>query len=557
MGSTISMAPPGDDITHLLTQLDERGQAIVKAWLESTKEAAQELATLKRRVFVKGSEKLPAMANEVRRALNAAEVDALAATMEAGAAEPAGTAGTVDQSNPKRPSDLAASARRKLARKASEKERRKRRRHRLAKLPLIIERREVTVDDLPDGMTLDQFDPIGTDSVGRFEFVKAHLVRVEYVLVRIRHKQEPGIIVQASPPPSPVAGGLYGASVFAQLLVMRFVGGMPIRRVATFFRTQGMHIAPSSLVTMLHRSADLLQGVYILLREQMRGATHVFADETHQPYQKPGAGQTGRGWMWVALCQQSIVYHFSDSRSQIAGQELLGKLVARLMADGYSAYDWIEIEGVRAACWAHVRRYFFDARNDWPEANQILKLITQLYILEAKALELPNRETDEQRRHRRQTTSKPVVDSIFALVASMDGQFSPKSSPAKALGYIGARKEELSRFLEDPVLPLDNNISERALRCVAMSRKQSLFVGPGDNGQSYATLLTVVQTCILHAVDMDAYLTDVLPRLRLLNDRWKPAGANTCEKMAAKNFAELQPEYAALCPAAWQRPEQT
>ena len=534
------MPPSAESIAALRTETSENGQPILDALLQHLAEVQQELDTIKRRVFDKSSEKMASMASEVRRTLDDAEVQKLAKDMAEAAEQPEVTPAVV------------AKARRRVGRKRSEKKRKEKKKSRLANLPVVIEEREVSVNDLPEGMTLADFEKIGEEYVERIVVVKAHLVRVRYILPKLKHKEQSGVIVQASSPPSPVAGGLYGACVFAHLITMRFSAGLPIRRISSFYAQQGMDIAPSTLVTQLHRAAGLLLPVYLLLLEQVRTASHVFADETTQPYQKPGSGKTGKGWMWMALSSSAIVYQFAISRSQAAGRAFLGTLIATLMADGYSGYNGIAVDGFRAACWAHVRRYFFEQKKDWPEAAQILDLITRLYVCEAVALLLPSPETPSQRLRRRQTESKPLVEEVFRIAASMDGRFSPSSSASKALEYMRRRKSELMRFLEDPLLPLDNNISERALRCVALARKVCLFVGPGDNGQSYAILLSIVHTCLLHDVDLNAYLIDVLPRLRLLNEQWKPAGDATPSEVQDENLVRLRPQYERLCPAAWQ-----
>ena len=94
-------------------------------------------------------------------------------------------------------------------------------------------------------------------------------------------------------------------------------------------------------------------------------------------------------------------------------------------------------------------------------------------------------------------------------------------------------------------------MSERALRSIAVARKTSLFVGPGDNGKSYATVLSIVQTCELHGINVEPYLIDVLPRLRLLDEQWRPAGDATPQDIQDANWSRLLPEFEALCPRAW------
>jgi transposase len=534
------MAPPkDDDITYVREQLDDRGQKILTHMLQWMDHESQKLAALNHRLFGSSSERMPSTEREVRRALTKDEVERLAQAEaeKAGRSEP-------DEADRKK-------AKRKHARKQGEKARQKNRSNRLKNLPRIEQTCTINEADLPEGMTLADFVEVGSTTVERIEHVREHLVINRYILQTLKHREQPDLFIKADAPPTPVKGGIYGASVYAQVAVLRFIANMPLRRISDLWSRQGHPVAPSVVGGMFHQSAALLKPIHELLMEEVRNAPYVFADETHQPYLSPGKGKVARGWMWMALCDTAIVYRFDESRSANAALALLGVREGHLHVDGYSAYNAVA-NGPRGGCWAHARRDFCPLRETWPEAQQILSWIHDMYLSEAQAKLDGNKESLEQRRSRRERVVAPIARKIIALAETMKDTFTPSGPHHAAVNYIVNFKEELLLSVLDPNLPLDNNVSERALRCIAIARRTSLFVGPGDNGMSYAIMLSIVKTCEVHGVDPHAYLTDVLPRLRLLDEQLRPAGDATAEEDRARHFEQWRPQLEALCPARWQ-----
>lgn len=534
------MAPPkDDDITYLRRQLDDRGQQILTHMLQWMDHESQKTAALNHRLFGPRSERMSSTEREVRRALTKDEVERLAQAE----AENAGRS-VPDEDDRKK-------AERKHARKQGEKARQKNRSNRLKNLPRIEQTCMVNEADLPEGMTLADFVEVGTTTVERIEHVREHLVIRQYVLQTLKHREQPDLFVKANAPSTPVKGGIYGASVYAQVTVLRFIANMPLRRISDLWTRQGHPVAPSVVGSLFHQSAALLKPIHELLIDEVRNASYVFADETHQPYLSPGKGKVARGWMWMALCDTAIVYRFDESRSAKAALALLGTREGHLHVDGYSAYNAVA-NGPRGGCWAHARRDFFPLRESWPEARQILAWIHDMYLSEAQAKLADKQETVEQRRTRRTRVVAPIARKIIALAETIKDTFAPSGPHYAALNYVVNAKTELMLSVLDPNLPLDNNISERALRCIAIARRTALFVGPGDNGMSYAIMLSIVKTCEVHGVDVHAYLTDVLPRLRLLDEKLRPAGDGTAEEDRARHFEQWRPQLEALCPARWQ-----
>jgi transposase len=492
-----------------------------------------QLAKLRQLAFQKRNEKIPPMSQEVSRALNAEEVAIVAARL----AEASGRTKPNTEEEKK--------ARLRVGRQKSEEQREANRTRRLETLPIVHEQIDVAEGEWPEGMTADDFAAVKSSGVvRRVSMVRSHLVVIEYKLAKYQHKQNPALFVQARAPQSPAPGGSYDSTVYAHVVVERALNCMPIHRIARSLSRQGSPIAPSSLFGMFHRAACLLQPIHTALLNRVRCAPYVSADETTQPMLKPGSGKTATGWMWVGLSDEEIVYWFAKSRSGAEAREFLGTKMENLMCDGYSAYNSTVIDGKRSACWSHARRDFYllgrpsqpretagsppDASLESkpvqiPAALELLGLIQRMYVEDTVA-ELTGI-TGAARVAHRQQHIRPITDQIFDITSEEQRRWDKKHPFAKACAYLMNRETELKRFLDDDKIPLDNNDSERALRVVALGRKNSLFVGPEENGKSLAIILTIVRTCELHGINAFDYIADVLPKLAPLVDA-KPAPPN-------------------------------
>jgi transposase len=176
---------------------------------------------------------------------------------------------------------------------------------------------------------------------------------------------------------------------------------------------------------------------------------------------------------------------------------------------------------------AHARRKFESlvVEGPHPQATWILTEIQKLYDIEDRAREM----TDEGRLALRQIESRPIVESIKCWLDERDQQELPRSPLREGVNYLNKRWEVFTRFLEDGAIRLDNNCTEAAIKGPVMGKKAWLFFGNEQGGQTAAALFTVMMTCKRHSIDAQAYLVDVLRRIKtaspeelesLLPDRW-------------------------------------
>ncbi len=297
---------------------------------------------------------------------------------------------------------------------------------------------EVNPESLPDGYAIADFREVGADGeskniVRRIEHVREHLVTVEYHLKTLVSKDNDHIITAVAPP-SVIEGGHYGASVYAHDVVSRCDFSLPHNRLAKMLSHSGDFISRSTLTSLFHRSAELLQPIYNRLFEITRNASHVNADETGLLIQNEGGCK--KGWVWVMLSVYAIVYYFSESRGGKIADKLLGGTSGYLQVDGYSGYNQIcnKDKGgrVRVGCWSHVRRLFFEALSELKTNMSVMNWILELYRIEYKAAELDIMGTMDHL-SLRQKYAVPIMDKIYKYMTEIKGGMPPKGSTGLAI----------------------------------------------------------------------------------------------------------------------------
>ena len=351
---------------------------------------------------------------------------------------------------------------------------------------------------------------------------------LEYVpgrFIRRRHVQEVlrcscnGHVVTAPGAPKVIEQGRYGASVLAQLIVAKCIDSLPIYRLEKAFAREGMHIKRSTMNELFHKSAAVLQPLYTRLLTLIAQRELVQADETRLRMLDGGDGGPKNGFVWTFVAADEhggvdVAYRFAADRSAETAKAVLGGTTGYLVVDGYAGYNRVVDVGgrVRVGCHAHLRRYFHDALPTAPAAQEAIDLILELYRVEHEAEELGCVGTDSHFELRQQK-SAPARQRLKAWLDDNAGRQLPKSPIGIAIRYGLKLWVELGRFLDDVRIPLDNNASERALRRVALGRKNFLFVGDAVSGENIAGLYSLSATCEARGINPLEYLTDVISRI--------------------------------------------
>jgi transposase len=370
-----------------------------------------------------------------------------------------------------------------------------------------------------------------------WEFVPARFVRVEHVQEVLRCRCN-GFVITAPGAPKVVEKGQYGASFLAHLAVSKCADHTPIYRLEKAFARQGIPVARSTMNELLHRASAILAPVWTRLLDVVRVRPVVGADETRLRVVRDKSGKTKNGFVWTFGARDDdggldVSYVFTEDRSGSTPKTLLEGATGVLLVDGYSGYNVVEEVSSRrrAACHAHLRRYFHEALPTAPVAQEMLDIVAELYRAEHAADErqLVGRAKLDFRKRR----GGPIRRRMRAWLNAHREGHPPKSPIATAIRYADNQWNELGVFLEDSRVPLDNNGSERALRRIALGRKNYLFVHDLEHGASIAGLYSLVATCEARGINPFEYLADVLARVQdhpardidaLLPGAWDAAG---------------------------------
>ncbi len=370
----------------------------------------------------------------------------------------------------------------------------------------------------------DPMQVIGKETTDELDYYPSSPFIRRYVRPKYacRHCEE-GVHI-AVMPPRPIDKGIAGPGLLAYMLTSKFADHIPLNRLRKMLRRSGVTIAESTLCDWVARMADLLTPIYDRLRVELLRGRLIQSDDTTVPYLlKSLKKQTATGYLWTYLSESSklVLYDFTEGRGRAGpSQFLAGFENGTLQSDGYAGYNEVVecAELIRAGCWAHARRKYYDARrDDRPRCDRMLKLIQKLFAIERKAKMLrEDPETDfgdVEHLALRKEESAPLIEKIRECTEVWSVEVLPRGAVGAAVTYMRNQWSTLTRFLEDPQLELDNNAAERAMRHVVLGRKNWTFAGSAEGGHRAAKIYSIVATCQQHGLDPFAYLRDVIDRL--------------------------------------------
>ena len=331
-----------------------------------------------------------------------------------------------------------------------------------------------------------------------------------------------GSLVQAPAPERVIAGGLATPALLTQVLVSKYCDHTPLYRQSRIFARHGMELSRSTLGGWVGGACWWLEALHERLCADVFASDHLFADDTPVPVLDPGRGRTKTGRLWVYAREQrgwggpappAAVYLFAPDRKAERPMTHLRGYKGVLHVDGYAGFERLTARGdiVLAACWAHTRRKFYDVHQQTgsPVAEEALRRIADLYAIEAKAR---GRSPDDRLAWRR-SLSAPHLAVFKPWLEAQLAQLARSSTLADAIRYALARWAGLTRFLDDGRIELDTNPVERAIRPVALGRKNHLFAGSDGGGHRWAVICSLIETAKLNKVEPYAWLSDVLTRM--------------------------------------------
>jgi transposase len=387
---------------------------------------------------------------------------------------------------------------------------------------------------------------LGDDESEMLEYVPGRFK----VIVAVRPKylcDECKTISQAHAPNRPLARSYAGPNLLAHVLTSKYADHLPLYRQSEIYAREGVDLPRSTLADWVGGCSQLLKPLVEALQDYVLSAEKLHADDTPVPVLQPGRGttKTGRLWAYVrddrnapnsatskeeSSCDPAAVWFaYSPDRKGEHPQRHLKDFRGILQADGYAGYERLYEQReeqqkppiVEAACWAHVRRKFFDihAANTRLNTNSrsqgaliaeaVLHRIASLYAVEQSIRGSPS----DERSRIRQLQTKPKLEALKQFFETSLAQVSRKSDLAEAIRYALTRWIALTRFTDDGRIEIDNNAAERALRCVALGRKNFLFAGSDAGGERAAAIYSLIGTAKLNGLDPEAYLRYVIAHI--------------------------------------------
>ena len=324
-------------------------------------------------------------------------------------------------------------------------------------------------------------------------------------------------LIQAPVPAQIIDKGLPTAGLLAQVLVAKYADHQPLYRQEGIFARAGLPIARSTLAQWVGVCGVQLQPLVDALKAEILTHCVLHADETPVAMLDPGKKKTHRAYLWayapgVFEDLKAVVYDFALSRAGEHARVFLGDWRGQLVCDDYTGYKALFTQGVtELGCMAHARRKFFDLHisNKSQIAQEALGYIGQLYEIERQVRDIQ----PEQRDLIRQAQARPIADALHDWLKLRRQQLADGSATAKAVDYSLKRWPALTRYLDDPQVPIDNNWCENQIRPIALGRSNWLFAGSLRAGQRAAAVMSLVQSAKLNGHDPYAYLRDVLTRL--------------------------------------------
>lgn len=327
-------------------------------------------------------------------------------------------------------------------------------------------------------------------------------------------------------------------SLLADVLVKKFCDHLPIYRQSEMMAREGIYISRQILCQWVLRAAMALKPLYNEMIEKILKTGNIFYDETPIQMLAPGKGKTHQAYMWVLVGGKSSdpsyrIYDFQLNRCHRHAANMLKNYHEVLHSDKYGAYQALANNGLLTwcPCWAHIRRKFIDAESGDPKFRDwVLRQIRYLFMFEKVAWA----RSEEERLRIRQEKEIPIIDGLIKAIKDklLNGKILPKSKFKEAVGYFCSLIPYLKNYTQHAFARMDNNVAERAVRPLAVGRKNWLFVGNEDGGESAAIIFSLVQTCKAFGVNPREYLEDVMRRVmshnsqeldKLLPDEWLKA----------------------------------
>jgi transposase len=364
---------------------------------------------------------------------------------------------------------------------------------------------------------------LGEDITETLERVPAQWKVIQHVREKwtCRHCEA---IAQPPAPSHPIARGRAGPQLLADVLFGKYGAHLPLNRQSDIYAREGVDLDVSTLADWVGACAATLMPLRDAIEKHVHAAERLHVDDTTVPVLAKGKCRTGRLWAHVrddrpfaGKAAPAVVLYYSPNREGCHPQRQLANFTGIMQVDAYSGYNALYVDGrqpgpiVEAACWAHGRRKLFELARlrKMPTAIEAVRRIDELFAIEREI----NGLLPDGRLSVRRERSRPLIEELERWLRSERRKLSSKNPLAKAIDYSLKRWSTFTRFLDDGRICMTNNAAERAVRGIAVGRRNWTFCGSDAGGERAAVIFTLIETAKLCDVDPKAWLADVLARI--------------------------------------------
>jgi len=387
-----------------------------------------------------------------------------------------------------------------------------------APLPGHLEREEIHLhpDNLDCPCCGHEMKPAGEEISEELGLIPARF----FVRRTVRHKYAcrkcEDAVVRPPLPPAAIDKSMAGSDVLAAILVSKYADHLPLYRQQKIYRREGIELKRATMCDWVGKCSFILKPIVEQMKAEMLSSRVIQSDDTGVKYlDPPGPAKNGYLWAYVGN-NKDVVYDFTTGRSRAGPTSFLAGFEGTLQVDGYAGYNEVlSTAGIEhAACWAHVRRKFEKAlETDPAEAAVVMQKIQALYGVEKEIRQMDAKPSLDEIVAIRTRDSLPVIVELRELLLKCREDALPKGRLGRAIDYALGQWQWLSTYIHDGRVEIDNNSCERAMRRVAVGRKNWLFAGSDQGGHNAAIIYSLIETCARLRINPHQYLTDVLLRV--------------------------------------------
>ena len=421
-----------------------------------------------------------------------------------------------------------------LAEEEQKESRRGKRKGLDARIPKDLPTETIIID--PDEVIAhpELYKKIGEERLEQLDVTPTQFIKIVTIRNKYKKRDNRSVAPLIAPAPKQLIENSYATvGLVLHIILGKYCDHLPLYRQEQIFKQRfGVEISRKTMGGWMYLVAQWLSLIYEALRNEIRESGYIQADETFIKYQDPKKDHCPNGYLWAYHSpDKGVLFEWHASRAATCLDSMLMGYSGLLQTDGYAGYtSWLNKKShapekasiIHAACWAHARRKFKEVPGN-PTAEDIVKLIAKLYRVETKLRD--NLELD--RVAYRREHSAPVLEGIKSILETERLRQLPQSSFGKAIHYTLERWDALNLYLEHSRLEICNNLVENAIRPTAIGKKNFLFFGSPDSGQTSAVIYSLIETCRKLDINPADYLREVLTALPAMNQSeaadWTPA----------------------------------